>query len=154
MPSRSKRARLWIPALVILTAALSACGGVTPAPPQTTETKIVSYTFTPPSPATLKMGEDVIVNLSFVTSSVVPIRMWARIEYDGPITEGTLSYCPSPVITAKDGVIERCFSVTDASINGVPVPLHVDTIELSIADPDQTKELFQEFVTVDYTWEP
>ena len=102
----------------------------------------------------LEFGEDVVVELTYTSGHPVAIRMWATIEYDGPITEGTLTYCPSPAITSKQGVIERCFGVEDASIEGVPSPIHVDTIELSISDHAQTFELFEELLTVDYTWEP
>lgn len=139
--------------LVSIAAILGGCGtSGPPTPPQ--ETEIVSYVFSPPSPATLKHGESVSVELSFVTGHPGPIRMWAQIEYDGPIDDGTLTYCPSPAIEAKQGVEERCFAVKDAFIGGVPATAHVDTIELSIVDKDQTVELYEELVTVDYTWEP
>lgn len=132
---------------------LGACGmSGPPTPPQATE--IVSYTFTPPSPAVLKFGEDVTVDLTYTSGFSAPIRMWAIIDYDGPITDGTLSYCPSPAITAKQGTVERCFSVEEAFIDGQPAPLHVDTIELNIVDHAQTVDLYEELVAVDYTWEP
>jgi len=102
----------------------------------------------------LKFGEDVIVDVTYTSGHTTPIRMWAQIEYGGPITEGTLSYCPSPPVTPKQGTVERCFSVTDAYVNGVPSPIHVDTIVLSIVDQAQTVDLYEEFVAVDYTWEP
>lgn len=152
MTRRMRAGCLWILAFVSTPALLSACSSATPPPPQTTE--IVSYTFSPPSPATLKHGEYVTVELSYVSGHPAPLRMWAQIEYDGPITEGTLGYCPSAAVVAKQGVEERCFRVEDAYVNGVPAPLQVDTIELKIVDQDQTVELFQELVTVDYTWEP
>lgn len=139
-------------ALLSLTALLSACGGVGTFSP--TKTEIVSYTFSPASPATLKIGDDVIASLSYVSGSAEPIRMWARIKYNGPIKEGTLSYCPSKAISAKKGVEERCFSVTRSAIDGVPAPLHADTIELSITNHSQSKTLFEQLVPVDYTWEP
>ena len=150
-PSRSTWFQLL--SLTIGVALLSSCGtSGPPTPPLLTE--IVSVTFTPPSPATLKFGEDVIAELTYSSGHSTPIRMWANIEYDGPITEGTLTYCPSPPITAKQGTVGRCFSVKAAYVNGEPAPIHVDTIELSIADQHQTVELFEEYVTVDYTWVP
>lgn len=140
-------------AFVSIGVLLSACGSSgPPPPPQATE--VVSYTFSPPSPATLKFGEYVNVELTYTSGHSTPIRMWAQIEYDGPITQGTLSYCPSPPITAKQGTEQRCFRVTDAYVNGVPAPLDVDTVELTIKDQNQTVELFRELVTVDYTWVP
>lgn len=153
MPVPSRGAWPRLPLLVGILALLGACGtSGPPTPAQPTE--IVSYTFTPPSPATLKFGEEVIAELTYTSGHPTPIRMWARIEYGGPITEGTLSYCPSPPISPKNGTVERCFFVKDAYVNGVPSPIHVDTIELSIVDQAQTVDLYEEFVTVDYTWEP
>src|SRR5690606_29728062 len=145
---------LAIVAMAGLATLISACAGGTgtPTPPQKTE--IVSYTFSPPSPATLKFGEYVTANLTYTSGHSTPIRMWARIDYNGPITEGTIGYCPSPAIQAKQGTEERCFRVQDAYVNGVPSPIHVDTIRFSVVDQDQTVQLYEEFVTVDYIWEP
>jgi len=148
--------RVSILALTSITALLSGCNTTTSTPPKPppTKTEIVSYSFSPASPATLKFGENVTATLSYTSVNTAGIRMWAQIDYDGPITQGTLSFCPSSVITEQEGVVERCFRVTDAFVDGVPAPLHADTIELSICDGFQNLVLYEEFVDVDYTWVP
>lgn len=153
MPLRSREVWPGLLLLVGVSALLAACGTRGP-PTPARPTEVVSYTFTPSSPATLKFGEEVIAALTYTSGHATPIRMWARIEYDGPITEGTLDYCPSPAIADEEGTVERCFSVVGAFIEGVPSPIHIDTIEVSITDQDQTVELYRELLAVDYTWEP
>lgn len=152
MYRRIRFTRTSVLALMSAAALVNACSSATPTPPQ--ETAIVDYVFSPSSPATLKHGEYVSVDISYVSGHPTPLRMWAQIEYDGPITEGTLGYCPSAAVVAKEGVEERCFRVEDAYVNGVPASLHVDTVELKIVDQEQTVELVREMVAVDYTWEP
>jgi hypothetical protein len=106
----------------------------------------------PESPAdlvfyqTAATNDRVQISYNYKITHVDGARIWIQ-----PYTGGSLSddflYSPSPVLNGT-GNRDVIFSIDQGSNNEV----HVDQLRVAITDPDQNVDLYEEFISVDYTF--
>lgn len=129
---------------------LSSCssdgdGGGTPA------NDIVIKSISPDSPATLdhyqtSSDDRVKINYDYNITHADGARIWIR-----PYTDGS----PSPGYLYSSSSVFKGEGSRDVlvSIDGDAGKVHVDQLKLIISNPDQTEDIRERFIEVDYTFE-
>lgn len=107
----------------------------------------------PPSPADLVFYESaatndrVTITYDYNISHPDGGRIWVQPYANGSISDDYL-YSQSSVYNGS-GSRTVLISIAD---EGQTTDVHVDQLRVVISDPDQTMDLFEEFVDVDYTF--
>lgn len=112
---------------------------------QAQQSSVFDVQLAPVSPARLSNGEFVAVDFGYTTSEPGGVRIWAR-----PFTSGAASpdYAASgsPIYPTGSGTGSADFTIQSGTVT-------VDQIRFQMWDPDQTRLLHEDFVSVDYVFE-
>ena len=105
---------------------------------------ISGLVFSPASPATLVLGEQVNISFTYTTDDAGGVRIWAQ-----PFTNGALSpgqaFQGSSILPTGKGTTSRFFTIKGSAAT-------VDQVRLQMWTADQSALLFETFVSVKYTF--
>ena len=115
------------------------------------ENDIIIKSISPDSPATLdhyqtSSNDRVKIKYDYNITNAEGARIWIRPYTDGDPSPGYL-YSSSSVFNGK-GSRDVLVSIDEDAGT-----VHVDQLKIIISDPDQTQDLVERFIEVDYTFE-
>lgn len=136
-------ARLNVFLIVIL---LQGCGDDAPQ-----QTRIEIKSFTPAQPATLKFhdtdpNDQVTITYDYTVVEPQGARIWLKPESTESFA-GTIHYSPSPVLKGS-GTRTVIISIFSSNKSSVPV----DILEIIIINADTGDTIFEDNMTIDYTF--
>lgn len=103
------------------------------------EDGIWNISMDPPSPATMVLGEQIIVEFEYRMSNPDGFRVWAWGMSDGDMVPGSQG---SPIIEPGEGTLTRYVSADN--------PASIDHVWIVARDPDQTETYYSELIPVTY----
>ena len=98
----------------------------------------------PASPATLRAGDEVAVEIRYRRPDDRPVRVWAIPQSTKGKTNGAY-FAPSPEMPGGAGAVTRSFRADK--------PVRIDSVLVKMNDADNRETLAQVSYPVDYRWE-
>lgn len=118
------------------------CAGSAPRP----RAAVTGISFSPTSPATLRLGEDVIVTINYTTEEADGVLIWARPYTAGQFTPGG-AFEASGTMPMGAGSLTRSFTIRE----GFPATT-VDQVQILVRDASNTVQVLETFFSVNYTY--